>query len=113
MKQLAIMTKQKTQRIPKKLPKIFKAKWIEALRSGQYKQGTNALIVERTSKTGRELQPSYCCLGVACSIVGISDDFMFNKSMPAELIKTGRLPKLLLKNDEVLDTLTCMNHSGR
>ena len=33
-------------------------KWIEALRSGEYKQGHNAL------RTGS----GYCCLGVACEV---------------------------------------------
>lgn len=35
-------------------------KWMAALRSGEYRQGTGAL---RNSQTGR-----YCCLGVLCEI---------------------------------------------
>ena len=103
------MTKQPIQKIPKRLPKVFKNKWIEALRSGHYIQGTSALAISRVSKTGKELTPSYCCLGVACHLVGISDEALLEKSMPSELLKTGRLPKLLLRNDDVLDTLTNMN----
>ena len=37
----------------------IKAKWLEALRSGRYKQGTYAL------RKGNE----FCCLGVLCDIV--------------------------------------------
>lgn len=37
-------------------------KWIAALRSGEYKQGRDALV----QKTGKGLR--YCCLGVLCDI---------------------------------------------
>lgn len=40
------------------LDEEFVRKWIEALRSGEYKQGRNQL------RTG----DSFCCLGVACDI---------------------------------------------
>lgn len=39
-----------------------KAKWIEALRSGKYKQGRGAL---RNGDT-------FCCLGVLCDISGVA-----------------------------------------
>jgi hypothetical protein len=51
-----------------KLPQDFKNKWVEALRSGNYPQARGALFVENNETTG------YCCLGVACKIVGIEDD---------------------------------------
>lgn len=38
----------------------LKAKWIAALRSGEYKQGGGAL---------RSDDNSYCCLGVLCDII--------------------------------------------
>lgn len=37
-------------------------KWVAALRSGEYKQGKNALT--RTTKNGER----HCCLGVACDL---------------------------------------------
>lgn len=43
----------------KKLPKVFKEKWLKALRSCKYKQGTNGL---------RSADNRFCCLGVACDI---------------------------------------------
>lgn len=38
----------------------IKAKWLEALRSGNYKQGTGRL---------RKADNSYCCLGVLCDVI--------------------------------------------
>ncbi len=43
--------------------KEYKTKWINALRSGEYKQGKGQL---RYSINGLEL---FCCLGVLCDIV--------------------------------------------
>lgn len=42
----------------------LKAKWVEALRSGEFKQGRGALR-EENDKTGKT---EYCCLGVLCAI---------------------------------------------
>lgn len=38
----------------------LKAKWIEALRSGEYKQGYGAL---------RDDDDTFCCLGVLCDVI--------------------------------------------
>lgn len=38
----------------------IKQKWLEALRSGRYKQGTGVL---------RRVKEEYCCLGVLCDVV--------------------------------------------
>lgn len=40
--------------------KELKTKWLEALRSGKYKQGKTAL---------RTVRDEFCCLGVLCDIV--------------------------------------------
>jgi hypothetical protein len=45
-----------------KLPKVFKRRWLKALRSGAYEKGTGSLL-----KDGK-----YCCLGVACEIGGVT-----------------------------------------
>jgi len=50
----------------RKLPSKFKAKWLKALRSGDYKQTKGELVSD-----GR-----YCCLGVACKVAGFSDDYI-------------------------------------
>lgn len=39
---------------------VIKAKWVAALRSGKYKQGTCQL---------RNNNDEYCCLGVLCDII--------------------------------------------
>lgn len=41
-----------------KLPEDFKKKWLEALRSGEYKQGVGTLYDKVTN--------AHCCIGVAC-----------------------------------------------
>lgn len=41
---------------------VWKKKWIEALRSGKYKQG-RAALKEVRGKTAK-----YCCLGVLCDL---------------------------------------------
>ncbi len=48
-----------------KLPPSFKKKWVAALRSGKYKQGTGQL------KTVKVKSTKWCCLGVACDISGL------------------------------------------
>lgn len=47
-----------------KLPPEVKQKWVAALRSGDYLQGTQYL---RTEHKG---PPRYCCLGVLCDLLG-------------------------------------------
>ncbi len=42
--------------------KEIKAKWVAALRSGEYTQGKDRL---RTNKNGKT---SFCCLGVLCNL---------------------------------------------
>lgn len=43
------------------MDKALKAKWLEALRSGKYKQGQRKL---------RNQKDEFCCLGVLCDISG-------------------------------------------
>ena len=51
-----------------KLEPSIKAKWLEALRSGNYEQGHGFLKVEKEDSDGdKHLQ--YCCIGVACEIL--------------------------------------------
>ena len=42
--------------------------WVEALRSGEYNQGQNALCEKDIEGTLK-----YCCLGVACKISGLGE----------------------------------------
>lgn len=68
------------------MTKEQKAKWIEALRSGDYKQGQGAL---------RE-DDRFCCLGLACEILN-------NSTMDYYFIKYKML------NNDVATTLIKMN----
>lgn len=47
-----------------KLDPEFKAKWVAALRSGEYEQCIGTM--RRPDENGRA---KYCCMGVACEIV--------------------------------------------
>lgn len=49
-----------------KLNKKFKRKWVNALRSGKYKQGDSYLL--------DPVNNTHCCLGVACAISNIPKD---------------------------------------
>jgi hypothetical protein len=50
--------------------KEIKARWLEALRSGKYEQGTTYL------KNGDK----YCCLGVLCDVVGVEPELLSERS---------------------------------
>lgn len=45
-----------------KMDPALKAKWVTALRSGEYEQGQSRL---------RTLEGSFCCLGVLCEVAGV------------------------------------------
>lgn len=51
-----------------KLDPEFKAKWVAALRSGEYKQGESNLYFQPND--------TYCCLGVAGAICGVPKELM-------------------------------------
>lgn len=46
----------------------IKRRWVEALRSGNYKQERKALIHKAHTPNGRD-RYSYCCLGVLCAVL--------------------------------------------
>lgn len=54
------------------LPKEFRDNWLEALRSGKYKQGTGFL----------HWKGEYCCLGVACKVLDIPEEAMSDFGEP-------------------------------
>jgi hypothetical protein len=43
-------------------------KWIEALRSGEFKKGKGSLV-----QVDSEGNKKYCCLGVACALAGLEE----------------------------------------
>lgn len=82
----------------KHLPKMkakWKKKWLKALRSGNYKQGTEVLMY-----SSKEYGDRYCCLGVLCDIVKdeMGDDFDFyNWTLPPKEVWELVLTKDTLK----------------
>jgi hypothetical protein len=102
-----------------KLPPDFKAKWLEALRSGNYTQTTGML----------RRRDGFCCLGVACDVNdpsgwGVSHGSMYYrmKSPSSGFIVSNDVPlevwaALSQLNDSVSDSvqavLAHMNDNGK
>lgn len=71
-----------------KLPEDFKSKWLEALRSGDYIQGTGCLKNTHPSET-------YCCLGVGARVAGIdSDELLGASDISTEFIAAEEIAKV-------------------
>lgn len=98
-----------------RLPKRFKAKWLKALRSGDYKQGKSALH-NKTDNT-------YCCLGVAAVVCGHKPEELITKGLFVEghfdtiALNNLKVPKLLIgyndSTNPIVTKLTRMNDSGK
>ena len=59
--------------------KEFFKKWVEALRSGKYKQTTNGLY--------DDYEDAYCALGVGCMVAGVTDPMaLYQGVLPSDLI---------------------------
>lgn len=71
-----------------KLDPEFKAKWVAALRSGEYKQGKYNLLTEHHGAC------SFCCIGVAGMLRGISKEELSNKSNYDDPAYSKCLPEL-------------------
>jgi len=91
-----------------KLPKVFKEKWVAALRSGEFKQGRGKLC-NMTDNT-------FCCLGVACIVAGIGPKGI-NGYTIAKTAKYRKVPDLIkgkqtagsFKNVNLVSKLVYMN----
>jgi hypothetical protein len=62
-----------------KLNKQFKKQWLAALRSGEYKQGTDQLV------NGSGSDASHCCLGVAGRVLGVPNSKLRRLNCDSEL----------------------------
>lgn len=51
----------------------FKAKWVAALRSGEYGQSVGGLKQIISQNPDGSYKIGYCCLGVACDISGLGE----------------------------------------
>ncbi len=84
-----------------KLPIEFKEKWIAALRSGEYKQGSEVLY---SNSRG-----TYCCLGVACIVGGMSKESIAGCGLIQCMEEYKDVPELLIGDGNPIGTLTAMN----
>lgn len=50
------------------MDKDVKKRWVDALRSGEYKQGRGALCYEEESSDGESSEFYFCCLGVLIDV---------------------------------------------
>lgn len=90
--------------VENKLPEDFKKRWVEALRSGEYKQGENTLL-----RDGK-----FCCLGVACVVAGVQDinsvcSYGFIEFDPANKPEVLKVPDILRGDTPVTNVLASLN----
>lgn len=99
-----------------KLSLSFKERWLEALRSGKYKQTSGELY------KSFEVYPDnygYCCLGVVCKVQGLADNIIATDAMIGEKItkaaakrKRG-IPKILHGDNPLVNFLIHCNDTRR
>ncbi len=72
------------------LPKKERKLWLEALESGEYQQSKDTLV--------KNINNSYCCLGIYGKVVGLSNIDMRGKDLPYQLYESfkNKYPKCLL-----------------
>lgn len=92
----------------KKLDPEFKKKWVEALRSGDYIQGQSQLHYS-DFKDGDEIDTidKYCCLGVACKVLGYTDKQILNYGNIPNSFEL--VPSELKRGEDTQNTLVTMN----
>lgn len=90
------------------IKKKLMRKWIAALRSRRYKQGTGAL--RKKGPTARSVD-RFCCLGVACNIINkdlwvtselTSDDnynYRFKEGLDVGMLRQSYLDKIGISRD--------------
>ena len=95
-----------------RLPKEFAEKWLKALRSGDYEQGTSTMYHKYSGGY------CYCCLGVACRIEYPLHYLKGNNGHYAGLIEKSlhqlkfdlkKIPKELKGSNDLVDKLMRMN----
>ena len=95
------------------LPKEFKEEWIKALKSGNYRQGAGALRREMDNTTNPSSTPEYCCLGVACSVAGVPEEYITGEWIDyVDGYEYDVVPEVLhgvADENQLVATLSCMN----
>ena len=107
------------------LSQEFVDDWADALESGDYEQGQYKLYHKNTAN----LKEDYCCLGVACLVLGVFENDIQNYSMPESQYYTNKtkrrseddlieIPRMLLSSDHtggpgtIGDRLATCNDKG-
>ena len=95
------------------LPKHFKEEWVKALKSGNYTQGAGALRRENEQLIDK---PEYCCLGVACSVAGVPEEYISGEWIETDYIfemdQYSEVPEILhgsSDDNELVSVLSTMN----
>jgi len=98
------------------LPKNFKEEWVKALKSGNYTQGAGALRREMDNTTNPGSTPEYCCLGVACSVAGVPEEYIsgewIEQQYEFEKYRYSKVPEILhggSDDNELVEVLSTMN----
>lgn len=87
--------------VENKLPEDFKKRWVEALRSGEYKQGKCQLYNKRTD--------TYCCIGVYAAVNNIRLSYEGLEMIDASGKPNGYKPLRMLLSQGVVYDLWNMN----
>lgn len=96
----------KTENKWPKLPKVFKRRWIAALRSGKFKQ-TESNLYDSSEN-------AYCCLGVAGVVCKVNTKILDQKGYPYTLPLSAqkKYPNALLgKANKLAEHLAELNDS--
>jgi hypothetical protein len=94
---MILIDKKTNEKRDVRLPKIFKKKWVAALKSGKYKQGTGRLVTSSIKDNCYE--EKFCCIGVACRISHPrfkSNATAISKRSYKGRIRDLKIPKLLI-----------------
>ena len=95
--------------ITEKLPVEFKKKWVEALRSGTYKQGKANLYEPKTC--------SYCCIGVAGKLCGIELNELSDEGyLMSDVLDLSNVPNMIQgcgDENALTDYLAFMNDNDK
>lgn len=86
--------------------KVYKKKWLKALRSGKYRQTLQGCLVnKKTSINGKETITGYCCLGVLCDVTDTKQKRQESYLTKQSLSKFGF-------SDSIQRKLASMNDGG-
>lgn len=88
-----------------KLPKSFKTKFVKALLSGKFKQGTDGSLLRGNA---------FCCLGVGCIVAGIPEKHIRGRAFifSDDIQGSDKVPAVLHGGDGIPGQLADLNDDG-